>query len=45
LESSDLTFDMNVEGWKERGRPKKRWIDYVKQDVREINEMATDIGE
>jgi hypothetical protein len=27
---------MNVEGWRGRGRPKKRWIDRVRQDMREI---------
>jgi hypothetical protein len=26
---------MNVEGWRGRGRPKKGWIDCVRQDIRE----------
>jgi hypothetical protein len=26
--------NMNVEGWRGRGRPKKRRIDYVRQDMR-----------
>jgi hypothetical protein len=36
-----------VEGWRERGRPKKRWIDSVKQDMREMavsDEMMSDRG-
>jgi hypothetical protein len=41
-------MSMNVEGWRERGRPKKRWIDCAKQDIREMevdDEMTTDRGE
>jgi hypothetical protein len=29
-------MNMNVEGWRGRGRPKKRWIDCVRQDMREM---------
>jgi hypothetical protein len=28
--------NMNVEGWRGRGRPKKRWIGSVKQDMKEM---------
>jgi hypothetical protein len=41
-------MNMNVEGWRGRGRPKKRWIDCVKQDMREMavsDEMTSDRGE
>jgi hypothetical protein len=39
-------MNMNVEGWK--GRPKKRWIDCVRQDMKEMavsDEMMSDRGE
>jgi hypothetical protein len=29
-------MNMNVEGYRERGRSKKRWIDCVRQDMREM---------
>jgi hypothetical protein len=38
-------MNMNVEGWRGRGQPKKRWIDSVKQDMRETavsEEMTSD---
>jgi hypothetical protein len=41
-------MNMNVEGWRGRGRPKKRWIDCVRQDMREMavsDEMTSDRGE
>jgi hypothetical protein len=41
-------MNMNVEGWRGRGRPKKRWIDCVRQDIREIavsDKMTSDRGE
>jgi hypothetical protein len=41
-------MNMNVEGWRGRGRPKKRWIDCVRQDLREMtvsDEMTSDRGE
>jgi hypothetical protein len=41
-------MNMNVEGWSGRGRPKKRWIDCVRQDMREMDvsdEMTSDRGE
>jgi hypothetical protein len=28
-------MNMNVEGWRGRGQPKKRWIDCVRQDMRD----------
>jgi hypothetical protein len=34
--------------WRERGRPKKRWIDCVRQNMREMavsDEMTSDRGE
>jgi hypothetical protein len=40
--------NMNVEGWRGRGRPKKRWIDCVRQDMGEMavsDEMTSDRGE
>jgi hypothetical protein len=39
---------MNVEGWREKGRPKKRWINCVIQDMREMgvsDKMMSDNGE
>jgi hypothetical protein len=41
-------MNMNVEGWRGSGRPKKRLIDCVKQDMREMavcDEMTSDRGE
>jgi hypothetical protein len=38
---------MNVEGWRGRVRPKKRWIDSVRQDMREMavsEEITSDRG-
>jgi hypothetical protein len=38
-------MNMNVEGWRGRGRPKKRWIDCARQDIREVavsDEMRRD---
>jgi hypothetical protein len=40
-------MNIYVEGWSGRGRPKKRWIDCVRQDMREMavsDEMASDRG-
>jgi hypothetical protein len=40
-------MNMNVEEWRGRGRPKKKWIDW-RQDIREMNVsdvMATNRGE
>jgi hypothetical protein len=36
---------MNVEGWRGRGRPKQKWIECVRQDMREMtvsDEMTSD---
>jgi hypothetical protein len=33
-------MNINEEGGKERGQPKKRWIDWVRQDRREIEESS-----
>jgi hypothetical protein len=41
-------MNMNVKGWKGRGRPKKRWIDCVWQDMIEMavsDETMSDRGE
>jgi hypothetical protein len=38
-------MNMNVEGWRGRGRPKSRWIDSVRQDMRDMavsEEMTSD---
>jgi hypothetical protein len=32
----DQKINMDMEGWRERDRPKKRWIYCVRQDMREI---------
>jgi hypothetical protein len=29
-------MNMNVERWRGRGQPKKRWIDYARQDILEM---------
>jgi hypothetical protein len=41
-------MNMNVEGRRGRGRPKKRWIGCVRQDMREMavtDEIMSDRGE
>jgi hypothetical protein len=41
-------MNMNVEGWRGRGRPKKRWIECVRKDMMEMavsDEMTSDRGE
>jgi hypothetical protein len=41
-------MNINVEAWRGRDRLKKRWIDCVGQDMREMDmndEMTTDKGE
>jgi hypothetical protein len=38
-------MNINVEGWRGRGRPKKRWIDCLRQGMREMvvrDEMTSD---
>jgi hypothetical protein len=30
-------ININMEGWGRRGRPKNRWIDCVRQDMRETD--------
>lgn len=40
---SKRIMNMNFDGWKGRGRPKKRWMDCVKKDMSEkgVNDLVT----
>jgi hypothetical protein len=43
-----VLFLLNMEGWRGRGRPKIRWVDYVRQGMREMavsDEMTNDRGD
>jgi hypothetical protein len=45
---STIVMNMDVEGWRGRGRPKKRWNDCVLQDMKEMDvsdEMTSYRGE
>jgi hypothetical protein len=40
-------MNINVEGWRGRGQPKKRWVDFMRQDMRQTavsDEMTSDRG-
>ena len=32
-------MNINVDGWRGRGRPRKRWIDCVRNDMKEKEKM------
>ena len=43
--SLDEVMEMNVEGKRERGRPKKRWIDGIESDMRTAGVMVRDVAD
>ena len=38
-------FELKIEGWRKRGRPMKRWIDVVEEDMKERGVVQQDAGD
>ena len=37
-------FELKIEGWRKRGRPVKRWIDVVEEDMKKRGVVQQDAG-
>ena len=40
----DKVFELKIEGWRKRGRPVKRWIDVVEEDLKKRRVVQQDAG-
>ena len=38
-------FELKIEGWRKRGRPVKRWIDMVEEDMKKRGVVQQDAGD
>ena len=38
-------FELKIEGWRKRGRPVKRWIDVVEEDMKKRGVVQQDAGD
>ena len=38
-------FEWKIEGWRRRGRPVKRWIDMVEEDMKKQGVVQQDAGD